>query len=147
MLNAFKSGELKTIYVTVVSGIRHSLITKSTSKQFYDGKVAIMLHPFHKRAEASPKFSVNDDFELAISLIRNGRRLKEVISLFLHPMLTALQLKLVEAKDESYLRMFANHLRGASVDVSDEELEKCPDSDRKLRFEGCFCIRESFYLK
>ena len=147
MFNELKSAELKTIYVTLIAGLRGCLMTKRRYKKTYDGKTTITIS-YVDQNSPQLKCSVNDDFELAKSLIRNGRRLNQMVepSFFL-PMLTPLQLKLVQAKDESFLQMFANHLCGGTVDVSKEELEESADLDHNQRFEICVCVRESFYLK
>ena len=97
--------------------------------------------------------SVNDDFELAIQLIRNGRRLQQRMPLFLHQMLNPQQLKLMETKDETFLLEFtsqhlddpAGNVTGA--DVPERELKYYPNSDPSMRYVNCFCLRQSFHLK
>ena len=146
-----KSLELKTIYITLLAGQRHSLITKEMNKVAYNGKMEIdlkpVLEPTRKTIRICPKCSVNDDFEISISLIQRGIRLEQTIGLFLNPMLTPHQLKMVVTKDESYLRSFGNHLCGISPDVPQSELDAYGDSNPKRRFVSCLCWRRSFYLK
>ena len=93
------------------------------------------------------KCSVNEDFEESISAIGHGQRVSETTHIFLHPMLSQSQLKLIERKEESYLQSFGHYLIGFSPDVQKEELEMFPDADPKLRLIRCPCIRRSFYLE
>lgn len=153
MIDELKSLEIKTAYVTLLAGGRGGLLTKKMNTVAYDGKMRFDLTtPFarDKPIPIRPKFSVNDVFELSISLIRRGRRLKQNMHLFLHPMLTQHQLKLIERKDESYLRTFGNHLNGRGLDICREELKflgAFPDSNPRIRFVRCFCIRRTFYFE
>ena len=155
LLSEVKSKEIKSLYVTILAGTRNNLITKETHKETYDGKRAIYMTTPGAWEELIPiplQISVNDDFELSIKLIRNGRRLQQNIALFLHPMLDPYELKLLETKNESFLRSFTGHriakeVTGAQADVSAEELKRYPDSDPSLRYVNCFCLRQSYYLK
>ena len=144
-----KSHELRAVYLTLLAGNRMNILTKELNTIAYDGKMVIdYTTPFarDKKIPINSKCSVNDDFELSISLIRCGRRLEQNMQLFLHPMVTPNQLKLIERKDESYLRSFGNHLTGYGVGIK-EKLKETPDSDPKVRFVSCYCIRRSFYFK
>ena len=132
LFNKVKSQEIKSLYVTVLAGTRIHLITKETHQIAYDGKLAscckkIEFFGLYEEPWTEPfpsKISVNDDFELSIELIQRGRRLDNSILLFLHPKLDSYQLKLMEAKDESFLQSFTNHVNGDSADVSKEELKE-----------------------
>ena len=143
-----KSHELKTMYITLLCGVRHLLINKEMNKAAYDGKLELVMGPpVRKPIRMRSKCSVNDDFEISISLIQRGIRLEQTIGLFLNPMLTPHQLKMVVTKDESYLRSFRNHLCGFSPDVHQSGLDAYGDSNLKRRFVFCLCWRHSFYLK
>ena len=155
LFNEVKSQEIKSLYVTVLTGARIHLITKETHKIAYDGKLPscckkIEYFGLYEEPWTEPlpsKISVNDDFELSIELIQRGRRLNNNNRLFLHPKLDSYQLKLMETKDESFLQSFTNHMPGYTVDVSKEELKRFPESDSSSRYVNCFCIRQSFHLK
>ena len=131
------------------------MITKEMHKETYEGKRASYMTTPGAWNEPIPipfQISVNDDFELAIQLIRRGRRLQQNSGLFLHPMLDPYQLKLLETKDESFLQSFTGHriakeVPWARADVSEEELKRFPDSDPSLRYVNCFCLRQSYYMK
>ena len=149
LLNEVKSQEIRNLYVTILAGARYNLITKEVHKKAYDGKMSACIAVLGPRRESiHPKISVNDDFEFSIKLIRQGKRLQQNIPLFLQPMLTPYQLKLMKTKDESFLESFTYHkIFGVEADVSEEELKLFPDSDPRLRFFNCVCIRQSCYLK
>ena len=149
LLKEVKSQEIRNLYVTILAGARYNLITKEVHKKAYEGRMSACIAVLGPRRESiHPKISVNDDFEISIKLIRQGRRLQQNIPLFLQPMLTPYQLKLMKTKDESFLESFTYHkIFGVRADVSEEELKLFPDSDPRLRFFNCVCIRRSFYLK
>ena len=111
MLDELKGQELKKVYVSLLTGYRIGVISKEMSKA---GKMNHLEFGW-KNEPFNPKCSVNDDFELSISLMRHGRRLQEQMHLFLHPNITAHQLTLIKTKDESYLRSFTNIQTGRRV--------------------------------
>ena len=142
MSEELKLQELTTIYVTFVSGVRISLHTKAVNK-------AVNTFSFEGLREQFkyPECSVNDDFEISIRLIQLGGRLTQFIKLFLLPMLTPNELKLMRTKDEKYLQTFSRHCFGFDADVTKIELENFPDTNKRLRFVFCLCSRMSFYLQ
>ena len=155
LFNEVKSRKMRSLYVTILCGHRNNLMTKDLHKKTYDGKGAthVTSYPVHSAREkptTTPlQFSVNDDFELSIKLIRHGRRLQQNMTLFLHPMLNPYELK-----SESFLRSFTRHIAGladkvhrATADVTEEELKRYPDSDPSIRYVSCFCGRSSYHLK
>ena len=153
--NELKSQGMRSLYITLLTGNRNNLITKEMHKIAYDGKFPSYLATFgiwEESVRYPSKISVNDDFELSIKLIRQGRRLQQIIPLFLLPMLNSNQLKLMRTKDESFLESFVNHhiahkVTHAQVDVSELELKYFPDSDPSSRYVNCFCLRQSYHLK
>ena len=150
MADEMKTQELSSVHITLLAGNRYSLITNESNLQSYNGKKAMKIAtPGGQETPVIiyPKFSVNDDFELSIALLRLGRRLQQCAHLFLHPMLTPHQLHLMKSKDESYLRSFESTLVGVNPDVSEEELKFYPDNDNKLRYIDCMCIRKSFHIE
>ena len=155
LLNEIKSQEIRSLYVTILTGCRNTLITKEMHKVIYDGKKQLSYNVVWDGTIDKPihfQMSVNNDFELSIKLIRHGRRQQQHTVLFLHLMLNPYELKLLENKDETFLRSFLGHhladkVPGARADVHEEELRCFPDSNPKLRFVNCFCLRWSFYLK
>ena len=164
LFNEVKTRKMRSLYVTILGGHRNNLITKGLHKRSYDGKDAtyVTSYPVHSAREKPTKtplqFSVNDDFELSIKLIRHGRRLEQDMQLFLQPMLNPYELKLIGKKDESFLRSFTRHIAGladsipdtvprATADVTEEELKRFPDSDPSIRYVSCFCFRRSYHLK
>ena len=157
LLNEVKSQEIRSLYVTILTEVRGNLITKEMHEDIYDEKASMMKKSYYYTKvlikEPNPlHMSVNDDFEWSIKLIRHGERLQQNNFLFLQPMLNPYELKLMEKKDETFLRSFMGHhladkVPGARADVHEEELRHFPDSDPRLRYVSCCCIRLSFYLK
>ena len=121
LLDQMKYQEINSLHVTFLTGAREFCITKETHENTYEGKEPcihtvpaewnIPLGVPTRRRNLPFNSSVNDDFELAIQLIRNGRRLQQKIPSFLHQMLNPYQLKLIETKDETFLRSFTGHLQ------------------------------------
>ena len=152
--NELKSHGMRSLYVTVLSGSRCNLVTKEMHMMMVNDSELVLGYKMTQifcecetKTGPLPSISVNDDFELSIELIQRGRRLENTIPLFLHPKLNSDQLKLMEANDESFLQSFINHIMGGSADVSKVELKNFPDSDPRLRYMNCFCLRQSFHLK
>ena len=150
MSDEMKFQEITSVYITLLAGHRTCIITNRTNIGAYNGELEA---EFTRTSSGetpvtlSPKFSVNDDFELSFTLIKLGRRLQQFLHLFFHPMLTPRELYLMKTKDESYLRSLGNHLVGFNPDVREEELKYYPDNDTKLRYVSCLCVRQSFHLK
>ena len=157
-----KYQEIKSLYVTFLIGIRNHFITKETHKNTYERRKPCYLTvptewdiPMGVPTTRQVPFtsSVNDDFELAIQLIRNGRRLQQRIPLFLHQMLNPQQLKLMETKNETFLREFTcQHLddpagKVTGIDVPERELKYYPNSDPSMRYSHCLCVRRSYFLE
>ena len=159
MLNELNYQEIKSVYVSILTGHRFNLINKEMSKIAYKGKIVIDLTRTYstvgKPLKVETKCSVNDDFELSISLIQHGRRLQQEIRSFLHPMITPHQMKLLKMKNDSFLRSFSVHRGSYGGDLCYAEwfafpgkTDSCiPDSDPNVRFVNCLCFRSSFYLK
>ena len=160
LLNEVKSQEIRSLYVTILTGVRGNLITKEMHEDIYDEKASMMKKSYYYTKvlikEPNPlHMSVNDDFELSIKLLRHGRRQQQIAHgtvLFLHSMLNPYELKLMEEKDETFLQSFARHhltdqVPNARADVREEELRRFPDSDPRLRYVNCFCKELSLYLK
>ena len=150
MSEEMKSQEVKTIQVTFLCGYRSALATNKTREESYNGNTVLYHHasyPAPDPYKLALNNSVNDDFELTINHIRHGRRSQQTVNLFLYSMLTPHQLKLIETNDESYARTINNYLLGFGTDVLENELVRFPDSDPKLRFVRCSCLRHSLYLK
>ena len=154
MLDELKFQEIKMVYVTLLDGVRTCLCTNRVNKIAYDAKLVLSVDatttplPKYRPTRFTPKFSVNDDFEISISMIQNGRRLHQRTLPFLHQMLTPYQLKLMEAKDGNFLKTFDNHLAGdpLDADVPPSELIAFPDTNLKMKFVKCLCERHSFSL-
>ena len=147
MSEEMKFQEITSVYITLLAGHRMSVITNEMNIEVYNGKMELQSTTTETPITFSPKFSVNDDFELSFTLIQLGRRLQQGLHLFFHPMLTPHELHLIKTKDESYLRSFQHHLGGLNPDVREEELKCFPDNDKKLRYVSCLCVRQSFHLK
>ena len=99
---------IQNIYITVLSGHRYNLITKDMVNCVYAGDYSIPMH-INSPNGFSPDFPVNDDFELAIKLLRNGRRLQQNMLLHLHQMLNLNQLKLREERNKPFLKSCAGY--------------------------------------
>ena len=145
MYEEMRSQEIKMVHVTLLAGYRACLSNKEMCKATYDGIMVMHFHGLNPYS-VRPNGSVNDDFELTINQIRHGKRLQERVNIFLFPMLAPHELKLINANDESYLLTFSHYLNGFSADVPLEDLAIFPDSDSKVRFVRCLCVRKSFYL-
>ena len=185
---------IKSIYVTLLSGHRYNLITENMHKCTYAGHTSAghtYAPPFTaKKVRPNPRscftrmvtkcydmsvgnmffynFSVNDDFELAIKLIRHGRRLNQNILLYLHQKLNSHQMKLKEEKNESFLDSFTGHRFNLSdayrhdgeyiiipakgkeefLAELEEDIKKSDmvTDDPYLIYLNCICLRYSFYL-
>ena len=129
---------------------------KNTYERRWPGYQAVPIElgvPIDTRRACPFYSSVNDDFELAIELIQNAKRLQQKIPLFLHQMLNPHQLKLKETKNETFLRSFTSqHLNDPAgkvteIDVPERELKYFPNSDPSLRYSNCLVLRQSFHLK
>ena len=174
--------QIQSIYVTVLAGNRYNLMTQDMHKCVYDGwnsalyanmlpnSMAKCLNSQLCRATFKPSkipiydnvFPANDDFELAIELIRNGRRLKQNMVLFLHPTLNPYQMKLKTEKNESFMRSFTGHrsyrmkrhqTNGSiffqKIFGNENEYMKTDMAfdDPDLTFVKSICLRQSYHLK
>ena len=129
---------------------RLALMPLGMNKEAYDGGLEFKKELYNQKNEipAIPKTSVNDDLEFMIDLVLHGMRIEaQLMELFINPMLTPHQLKLIETKDQSFLQWFAKNRSGQSPEVYEDILKNYPDDNPKLRFVGCLCFRQSFYLK
>lgn len=113
--NEMKCHQIRSLYVTVLSGHRMRLVSKELNKTAYYGNWYTFCTLEELLAGPLSSISVNNDFEMAIELIQQGRRLENYIELFLHPKLNSNQLKLMKTKNESFLQSFTNQIRGLTV--------------------------------
>ena len=175
------------IYVTLLTGHRYNLITESMHENVLAGysdaytggkdrftKIVTQCYDMNAFNKFSPNFPLNEDFEVAIKLIRHGRRLNQNILQFLHKKLNRHQLEMEKEKNEFFLQSFTGHRSNLSDayrydDVHGtlilskeferenpnffEEREEYFDKldmvtdDPDLIFMNCICLRQSFQLK
>lgn len=149
LLNKVKSQKLRSLHVTFLTGNRYELITREMHKKLYTGSI------YNGGGNASyvafpggRKVSVNEDFELTIKLIGQGRRLQHTMPLLFHPMLNPYELDLLQKKDKHFLRSF-KRLRHNDDFITAKEfhVQFFPNCDPSLEFIDCFCLRQSYYLR
>ena len=131
------------VYVTLLAGFHNIPITNEINKMVYEGKWTFNWDSIlHESLDPNLRCSVNDDFELSISLIQNGERLHQQQCLFLHP-------KMLPHQFKSHQRSL-NHRRSEeirSLAQSKKLFPLFPDSNPNVRYSHCVCVRTSLYLK
>ena len=138
---------------------RHNLclfiLLETASKVEFDSK--------HSDAGSKPipytcKCSVNDDIEMSIRNILDGKRLQEDFNVFLNIILTALELKQVEENDENFWMSLDNYQAKITKDIrwwaemtnariDKDQTNRQSTSDPNIKFVRCRIYRRSFHLK
>ena len=120
ILNGMQKYGIKKAMVTEIGLRRFHLITKEKMENYSKGK-------------ESRKLSVNDDLESLFDDIRLGKKPVDFVRTYFLPKLTKEELKLVERKDNNFMKTFV-HDRGA--DVSEAEMELSESESKFVRAVG-----------
>ena len=161
LLDEIEEIELKSVFVTFYSGFRKQLVSKETCKDMYEGKAKFDSQNSDVGSIPIPykyKCSVNDDIEMSIRNILDGKRLQEDFNVFLNIMLTALELKQVEENDENFWMSLDNYQAKITKDIrwwaemtnariDKDQTNRQSTSDPNIKFVRCRIYRRSFHLK
>ena len=131
ILNGMKKLKINSVMVTSIDLWRRNLITKEKMESYCKG-------------EKDEKDSVNDDLESFFENIRLGKEPDEWVFTYFLPKLTEEELELVERRDRSYLKTFAEGFYGNNPDVDETEM-MLSESDSKYVYG--WCIRRTFVIE
>ena len=137
-LSKMKKYGIQAAILTVLTMERKNLITKEKQKEAFKGKLYTKLYKFKDWENFHG--SINDDLELFLDkILKNEKIDDEMVRSFLLPKLTDQELKLIEDKDEDYLKTFSEYIFGGeNPDVDKEEMKK---SNSKDKYVHCRCWR------
>lgn len=141
LLAKMKKFGIQTSILTMFEMGRRNLITKEKAKDASKGKFKLNNESMPWVGEA---ISINDDLEMYLTNFLNSEEIKqEYVRSFFTPKLTEDELKLVELKNDDYLKSFWHHFDGRNPDVDSEEMQK---SDSKAKYVYGQCIRRTILL-
>ena len=137
-LSKMKKYGIPAAILTVLTMSRKNLITKEKQKEAFKGKLYTKLYKFKDWENFHG--SINDDLELFLDkILKNEKIDDEMVRSFLLPKLTDQELKIIEDKDEDYLKTFSDYIFGGeNPDVDKEEMKK---SNSKDKYVHCRCWR------
>ena len=133
ILKGTKKFKIKKVMLTSIGITRRHLITKEEMEGYCKG----IFYP-----DNDYKDSVNDDLESLFEDIQNGKEPTDDVLTYFLPKLTQEELKMVERKDEKFIRTFLDDAE--DFDVPEEEM-KASESDSKYVF--CEGTRSTMTIK
>ena len=117
ILRGMKKYKIKKVMLTTFDITRGNLITKARMEDYCNGKMY-------------QKDSVNDDVESLFEAIQNGEKPTDGAYTYFLPKLTQKELKMVERKDENFMKTLRNTFTIGNADVYDAEM-KASESNSK----------------
>lgn len=153
--------ELKSVFVTLFGGFRIQLVSKETCKDMYEGKAEFSSQHFDAWRIPLPykyKCSINEDIEILIRNLLDGKRLQEECTLFLNIMLNSMQLKQVEENDENFWMTLDNYqatitenikwwAKMTNARLDKDQTNPSSTSDPNMKFVRCKIYRHSVHLQ
>ena len=135
ILGMMKKYKINFSLFTIISMFKSHLVTKEVMEDYYKG--------LFKDESDFDKASVNDDLEILLDEIKLGNNfvnLPPPLGMYCLPKPTEEELYLLNNKDETYLRTFADFHADDSPDIDEDEMNL---SESKSKFAYCMCYRIS----